>query len=167
MAKRFVFIILLLFATPAAIAQKFAVPLNYQFENEDDYQKYQPDVLKAIDWFQETPWNEKRIQRNEVGQFLMDWIEGCPYVVVETSDDINDLGNNNYDLLIAYLGGYTKYLLEHSELSFKNEARMAGMKALFAKYEKDKVFTRDKKVEELMQLDQQGGLQHWLSEELD
>ncbi|MEO6521464.1 MAG: hypothetical protein ABIN91_07300 [Mucilaginibacter sp.] len=166
MVNRIIIIILLLFAAPEAMAQKFVVPLNYQLHDEQDYLKYQPDVLKAIDWFQQTPWNEKRLERTQVSEFLMAWIEGCPYVTVETSDDINELGDNNNDLLVAYLGGYTKYLLLNSELSFKNDARMAGMKALFAKYEKDKAFKSDKKVEELMNLDQKA-LQDWLSAQLD
>lgn len=166
MIKRILLIVLFLFIAPVAIAQSFEVPKDYQLKDEQDYIKYQPDVLKAIDWFQKTLWDEKRMERADVSTFLTAWIEGCPYVVVETSDDINELGDNDNDLLMAYLGGYTKYLLLNPELSFKNDARMAGIKALFAKYEKDKAFKSDKKVENLMTLSPEA-LQSWLSNALD
>jgi len=166
-AQLVLLVILFLGLAPIAQAQKFDVPENYQFNDKSDFEKYEPDFLKAVDWFERTPYNEQRLKRREVANFIMDWIEGCPYVVVETSDDINELGANNNDLLIMYLAGYAKYVLQSHMLGAETSARMAGMKALLAKYQKDKAFIKDKHVERLAKLDQQGELGAWLAEELN
>lgn len=167
-AQLVLLVVLFLGLGPIAKAQKFEVPENYQFNDKSDFEKYQPELLKAIDWFERTPYDQQRLKRREVTDFIMSWIEGCPYVTVETSDDINELGNKNNDLLIMYFAGYTRYVLNSHMLGInKREARMAGMKALLAKYEKDKAFIKDRNVEKLVKLDEQDGLQAWLAEELD
>lgn len=165
-AQLVLLIVLFLGSVPIAKAQKFDVPKNYELNSEEDFKKYEPELLQAIDWFERTPWDKERFKKIDVVDFLMDWIEGCPYVEVETSDDINALGDIDHDALIMYFAGYTRYVLQNPGTS-KSNAHMAGMKALLARYEKDKVFIKDKSIDRLAKLDQQGGLQAWLSEQLD
>ena len=150
-----------------ALAQKIEVPQNYQFNDAADFKKYEPEFLSAVAWFEKTPWNQQRMTKMEVSDFLMDWIEGCPYVEVETSDDINELSESNYDLLVMYCAGYTRYVLQNPMDGSKDNARMAGMKALLAKYQVDKQFFKDKKVDRLVTLEQRGELAAWLSSELN
>lgn len=161
------FIVLLLCVGLMAKSQDFEVPQNYQLKVNGDFEKYRPDLLKAIDWFERTPYNQERLKKRETATFIMTWIQGYHFVRVNTSEDINRLGNKNYDLLVMYIAGYARYVLNSRMLGInKTEAGMAGMKALLARYEKDKAFIKDRNVERLVKLDQKGELQAWLSEEL-
>ncbi|RKR85429.1 hypothetical protein BDD43_5700 [Mucilaginibacter gracilis] len=165
--KCFLLIVLLFSVCTLAKAQTFEVPQNYEFNTQADFRKYEPDLIKAVSWFEQTPYNEQRLKRVDVAAFIMTWIQRCPYVTVETSEGINELGDKNNDLLVTYLAGYARFVLQGHMLGAQTGARMAGMKALFAKYEKDKLIIRDKRVEKLIKLDQEGGLQAWLSDELN
>src|ERR1700712_5366328 len=111
-AQLVLLLVLFLGFAPIAKAQDFEVPHNYTLVTNSDYEKYQPQLIKAIDWFENTAYDQERIKKREVATFIMDWIKGYRFVTVQTSDNINELGNKDHDLLVMYIAGYARYALQ-------------------------------------------------------
>jgi len=88
-------IVWLLFITAGAKAQTYEVPKNVAFHSKDDYFKYEPDLLKTIDWLQQTPWTEQADKRKEANAFVLMWITGSPYVNLDLNEKITQLCDKN------------------------------------------------------------------------
>jgi len=166
----YLFTIFLLIAGLNSMAQLSPVPKSYSLTTPEDYNKYEKDVINVINWLEQTPWNPKNGERQIANSFFLAWMSGSPTVTVEVSDDIlMKIMEKNKELLFAYMGGYTKYTLQtHADkTSFDlNKAKLAGFKAVIAKYNVEKKRSRDKNVEMLAQLDGEGKLENWIATEL-
>ena len=68
----------LLLVSQMIFSQNFEIPKNVQLEKESDYEKYENDVLKAINWLEQTNIEEQLEKRNNTKKFLMKWIMGTP-----------------------------------------------------------------------------------------
>ncbi|PJJ84579.1 hypothetical protein [Mucilaginibacter auburnensis] len=166
----YLFIIFSLTISSAAFAQMSPVPNSYSLKTPDDYKKYERDVVNVIDWLERTPWGPKNTERPYADAFLMAWLSGSPTVNIELGDDILlKIMEKNKDLLVSYMGGYTKYALQNRQADNAldtNKAKLAGFKALIAKYNTEKSRNKDKNVEMLAQLDSEGKLEEWVNTEL-
>lgn len=164
---RYLLIILFLTIGLTASAQLSPVPKSYSLKTPDDYSKYDKDIIKTIDWLESTSWGPKNTQRPYADAFLMAWLSGSPSVNIELGDEmLLKIMEKNKDLLVSYMGGYTKYALQNrlADNSFdKNKAKLAGYQALITKYNLEKSRTKDKNVEMLAQLDSEGKLESWVN----
>jgi len=143
-------------------AQDFEVPQNYILKEKGDYAKYQADVLKAIDWLQKTSWAGQAEKRKQVNGFLIEWMTGSPTVSIEIGSGVTKLADKNNNLLIVYMAGYTKYVLENASDSDKNRPKIAGVKAVLEKYKSDSSLKKDKALDKLVQLEKDGKLEDWV-----
>lgn len=123
-------IICFLILSSTAVAQTYEVPKDYVLKTKEDYAKYEPDVINTIDWLQQTSWDEQQDKRKEANTFFVAWITGSPNVSVEIGAEITKLADKNNELLITYMGGFTKYTLQHKEAQNVISAKVAGIKAL-------------------------------------
>lgn len=55
--------------------------------------------------------------------------------------------DKNPDLLIIFMGGFTKYALQHKDSPNANAANVAGFRALIAKYQMEKNHKKQSAVE--------------------
>ncbi len=165
--NRYLLIIFLLTIGLTASAQLSPVPKSYSLKTPEDYSKYEKEIISTIDWLETTPWGLKNTQRPYADAFLMAWLSGSPSVNIELGDEmLLKIMEKNKDLLVSYMGGYTKYALQNRkpDNSFdKNKAKLAGYKALISKYSAEKSRNKDKNVEMLSQLDSEGKLEEWVN----
>jgi hypothetical protein len=161
--KRTLFLILVSFftLTKLAIAQSYEVPKDYQLKAKDDYAKYETDVINTVDWLQRTSWDDEQAKRKEANAFFVAWITGSPTVSISVGAPLTKLANKNPELLITFMGGYTKYVLQHKDAPDVHAANVAGLKALIAKYQSEKNHKKDSAVEKLIKTDQDGKLDEW------
>lgn len=163
-------LIIFLLAVSTAFAQMSPVPKSYSLKTPEDYKKHESDVINVIDWLERTSWGPKNTERPYADAFLMAWLSGSPTVNIELGDDILlKIMEKNKDLLVSYMGGYTRYALQNRQADNSvdaNKAKLAGFKALLAKYNIEKSRTKDKNVEMLAQLDSEGKLEEWINTEL-
>ncbi len=153
-----------------SIAQFSPVPKSYSLTTPADYAKYETDVLKVIDWLEQTPWNSKNGERQIANSFFLAWMSGSPSVTIDLADNIlMQIMEKNKELLFAYMGGYAKYALQTKADKSNydvNKAKLAGFKALVKKYtDEKKSRTKDKNVEMLAELDTEGKLENWIATE--
>jgi len=104
---------LILMATALGIcAQDFEVSKNYQFDQAEDYAAYEQDVIECFNWLMNTPINEQTEKRRAAYAFLVTWISGSPNVTIEISPQIVTFIEGPPDLLMMFMGGWTKYALQ-------------------------------------------------------
>jgi hypothetical protein len=165
--KKIFFLVITCFlaVTSLAIAQTYEVPKGYVLKTKEDYPKYEQDIINTVDWLQQTPWGEQDDKRKEANTFLIAWITGSPNISISIGTPLMKLVDKNKDLLVTFMGGYTKYALQHKDKQNNDLANAAGLRELIEKYQIEKTHVKDKNVEKLIQLDKDGKLDAWAATE--
>ncbi len=163
--KPILFLISILFCcqTTKVHGQDYQVPKNYVLKQKDDYPKYEQDVLKTIDWLEQTSWNDQIQKREEAKTFIIKWIEGSPDISIEVNSEIIKLSKNNPELLGSYMYGYTKYAILNKSQFDLIKAKIEGIKALLSKYKFETAHKKNSEVEKLIKLDAEGKLENWVA----
>lgn len=160
---------LLLTICSGIYAQNFKIPNNYRFEKPDDYKKYEEDIINCIDWLEESPLDENEAKRKEANMFLKTWLTGSPNVTIELNSNIISFSENVPDLLMIFMGGWTKFILENPE-SKNNmlQGNIEGLKSVIAVYENNRKqgLKKDKQLEKIIDLENKGKLDSWVKEQL-
>ena len=100
-----------LFAAGRLFGQTFEVPANYTFGTRADYARYEPEVIRAVNWLEATPLHQQADKRKEVNAFLFKYIEGSPSVSIELHSFVLELNKKNPDLLMVFMAGWAKHKL--------------------------------------------------------
>lgn len=145
----------------AGFSQDFQLPANIVLKKDADYARYERDVIAAVNWLEATPLNEQAAKRKEVNAFLTQWISGTPTVTVKMYAQIMVFYDANPDLLMNYMGGWTRYALEHPGNADDFSANMAGLRSVINAYKAGKGVKKDAKTDKLLKLDKDGKLEAW------
>jgi len=148
-------------------AQTFHVPENYTLKEKADYSKYEDDVIKGIDWLQDTPWPLEEQKRMETNAFLMKWIQGSPTVSIEINGSVAKMTEKNPQLLMTFMGGYTKYALQNKTAFDKSKANQAGVKAVIDKYVVETDHKNNSLLNKLAKIDKDGKLADWMASDFN
>lgn len=162
MKKLFVSIILLSIAVNLS-AQEYKIPDNVKYSKEADYTTYEPEVLKTIDWWMNTPLNVQPEKRREATDFLIMWLTGSPSVSVEIKTEIMNFAKPNPELMMAFMWGWTKYAIETKD-SGKVASNIKGIEAAIDFYTKNREFLKkDKAIEKYIRMKEDGKLEEYIS----
>ncbi len=94
---------------------------------------------------------------------LLAWLTNSPTVTLELNADVLTFTKKNPDLIIIFMGGWTKYSLENNYSSDNIQGSLAGLKSVIKVY-KNLSLKKDKEVENLIELDNNGELENWVKE---
>lgn len=151
-----------------ANAQSSPVPDNYELKTKEDYAKYEADVIKTVDWLQQTLWTEDPDKRKTANSFLMAWITGSPTVSISINSDIlMKYCKKNGGLLFTYMGGYTKFALQHKNDFSKTQADVFAVKSMIDKYNAEPSHIKDPNMEKLTKIDKDGKLEDWVKSDFE
>ncbi|MFC0515060.1 hypothetical protein ACFFGT_12655 [Mucilaginibacter angelicae] len=150
-----------------AKAQTFHVPENYTLKEKEDYGKYEDDVIKAVDWLQDTPWALEDQKRMETNAFLMKWMQGSPTVSIEINTSVAKMTEKNPQLLMTFMGGYTKYALQNKSAFNKTKANQAGVKAVIDKYVVETDHKNNSLLNKLTKIEKDGKLADWMASDFN
>lgn len=142
-------------------SQDFQLPANIVLKKDADYARYEGDVIAAVNWLEATPLNEQVAKRKDVNAFLTQWISGTPTVTVKMYAQTMVFYDANPDLLMNYMGGWTKYSLQHRDNADDFNANMAGLRSVINAYKSGKGIKKDARTEKLVKLDKEGKLEAW------
>jgi hypothetical protein len=146
--------------------QDYTPPSNYKLKKASDYDKYEAEILKCIDWLEKTPINEKVAQHKEANAFFFTWISGSPTVSVTLYDYVGKFSEVYSQYLITFLGGGTKLILSDKSKKFsEEEIQFAGLKAVIEQYKNNPETKRDKLMTELAEMSEEDLLK-WLQEQI-
>ena len=150
---------------PTAQAQQSPVPSNYSFPTKADYAQYQPQVIETVNWLEKTPVNQQPEQRQAANRFLLEWMSGSPAVSVELQPYFMDLCPKNPDALMLFMGGWSRYQLQHPDEKDAVNLNVEGLKAVLQSYQTYHAKT-NKKLEALQPLLANGTLPQWVQKQL-
>lgn len=164
--KKIIFLTSIFLLSINCFSQEFTVPDNYVLEQEIDFKRYEKDVLNAIDWLYDTPANEQTKNRKEVNSFLLEWFTGCPYIFLEINTDIVNFVDNG-DLLIMFLGGWARYVIEAEDYDDDAAGCLAGMELAIDFYQKNSPhLQKDKNFEKYVKMHEKGTLKDFIEKNL-
>jgi len=148
-----------LFFSHNIFSQTFEVPTNYVFKTKEDFAKYEKDIIQAINWLETTPIDKQSNKRKGVNAFLISWLTGSPNVSIALTEYTTELSSKNPDLLISFMGGWTKEKLQNPSLNDVLKLNIAGVKSIIKTYKLGGA-KKDKNVEKLLLMDDQQ-LENW------
>lgn len=145
-------------------AQEFEVPQQVKLEKPEDYSQYKQAVLSGITWLENTPVQNDKVKRESTSAFLLKYMSGTPDFTIAVMPFQMDLIEANPDLLLSFLGGWTRFALENPVQ--KDNALMAnkaGIQSLMKVYvlNKGNGMKKDKKIERLLKMDE-ATLERWI-----
>ncbi len=138
MKQKFIYVFALctlLVAGSSLSAQTFEVPRDVKLEQQEDYKKYEQDVVQAADWLVATNLDMETVKRREVNTFLVRWLTGTPDITIQIGDGLTALFNENSELLIIYMAVYGKYCIQHKDAQ-QPDAIKAALDAVLTVYKK-------------------------------
>ncbi|MFA6778512.1 MAG: hypothetical protein WCU80_01850 [Paludibacteraceae bacterium] len=150
--------------------EEWNVPQNYSLVNAEDYAPYNEDVVKCVDWLVNTPLDLQTSKRRDAHKFLMAWISGSPEVMVIVSEDLVPFFESG-DLLLVFMGGWSKYSIRTGEYKDKIGGAVAGLEASISLYEKNRSMLSDSKpvvksMTNLVKLRKKGKLKEFVEENI-
>jgi len=159
--------LLLLVAVPGTLRpQGFEVPQGYSFDRKEDYAKYQPQILKCIDFLESAPYDGENGKREAANMFLMTWARRSPSISLRFHTYINTLTTVNPDFFVMFIAGWTRRELTHPGSHDLTEYDLAGIRSIIRTYNQAKGVKKDPAVEEVARLDKEGKLVKWLKPKL-
>jgi hypothetical protein len=147
-------------------AQEFVVPQNYKLEKPEDYAKYEADVLKCIDYLESIPLDDESAKTIAANAFLLKWMQGSPNVTIELNPYVVELCDKNKEFVMLFMGGWTRYALQNPDSVNSIKGNMAGLESILKVYKQGQGVSRDKKVEKIIKLQDEGKLENWLKDQL-
>lgn len=148
-----------------ASAQNYEPPKAYHFANNHDFEKYENDVVKTADWLQQTPWVAQGVKAEKANQFILDWAQGSPVVLIELRQAVMDISDANPQLGFVYMAQFSKYTIQHKKDFDKTTANKIALKAVIDKYLSEPNHKHDKDVEQLIELNKDNKLEYWINNE--
>lgn len=145
-----------LFPAPKAQEKDFIL------ETPEDYAKYEEDMIKLINWLENTPLTEAPEQRKAVNAFVIQWITGTPAFSIEIKQEIIPYVDCA-DCLLIFMGGWTKYALESKDYENKFQGNLAGTESVISFYQSNKkAIGKNKEIEKLAKLKEKGQLEAFI-----
>lgn len=157
-----IIIAILLIHTQNCIGQNL---LSEVPKTKEEFIASEKNVVATIDWLETTPFNQEENKRLKQKALLMVWITDSPTVTLEINAAILTFTKKNPDLLLTYMGGWTKYSLLNNYSTDQIQGNLAGLKSVIRVY-KNLSLKKDKEVEKLIELDNKGELENWVNEKL-
>ena len=145
------------------LAQTFNVPQNPKLEKESDYAAYAKDVIACVNWLEQTPLDKDAAKRDEANHFLMLWIQGSPDVTISIHDYVGKFAEINPEFLMAFMGGWTRYVLEKKDTD-ELAGNMAGVQSVLHLYEISSSVKRNDELDKLVKLSKEGKLKEWVQQ---
>jgi len=162
--KLFALTLITLFFTALAGAQDFTIPDLPS--TKEEFIKSEPDIIAAAKWLETTPIGTLTGKRPLVNAYVIAWITNSPTVTVEIQEVAVKICEDNPELLAVFMGGYTRYILEHNYSNDKLKTNTAAIKAVLNCYALGGNFKKNKVLTKAVEADQDGKLEEWVAEKL-
>ena len=159
-------LVLICLGTLAVRSQELVVPKGYTLEEDQDYAKFNSKIVEIADWLESTPLDRHERKRTEAQAFLFEWISGSPDVTITLRMHYLNLSKKNPQLLFVFMGGWTRYAIEHPEDSNEVAAAVAGIECVIRCYQLEGS-KKDGKVNKVVKMKEEGSLHDWVERHLD
>lgn len=149
----------------SAFCQKDAL-LSTLPQTKEEFVASEKNVLATINWLANTPADQDADKRKEQFAMLTAWIINSPTVTIEVNSNVLTFTKKNSDLLIYFMAGWTKYVLENNYSKDLVKSNLAGIRMAMNIYQKGIAMKKDKEMEKLIEKESSGTLESWVTEQL-
>jgi hypothetical protein len=150
MKKILLFSFSLLIGMAACFAQELPNIKHVKLNKKAHFKDIEPVVLKVTDYLFNTPVNEQNNARREAGEFLIRWMNGTPYDTFLLEEKETDYFNTDTELMLMYMAGLTKFILENKSVTDQKEKVFGAMQLVLPYLDKQE--TKKSWSKELWQL---------------
>ena len=141
----------------------FEVPQNVELKSKGDYTKYEPQVIDAAKWLEQTGLDKEIDKRKEVTSFVLQWISGSPTISIAITEKLAKIYGKNGQLLGIYLASYARNFLENKNTATKFSATKAGLTSMMNVYKKGIGITKSKEMDKLINLTDENKLDDYIN----
>jgi len=133
---------------------------------KEEFIKSEPALLNTIDWLENTPLDQDADKRKILTANLIAWITNSPTVTVELNSNVMPFVKKNSELMLAFMGGFTRYVLQNSYSKDAVKSSVAGIKSVIKVYQSNsKSLKKDKQMDKIIELDANNKLEEWIKEQ--
>ena len=133
---------------------------------KEEFVNSEKKVIATINWLEDTPLDQDTGKRKAQYALFVAWLINSPTVSIEVNPKILSFTKKNSELLVIFMGGWTKYCLENNYSSDKVKCNLSGVKSAIKVYKKDIGIKKDKAMERLIELENKGELEKWITDQL-
>ena len=154
-----------LLLTTAVYSQGIKVPEDMPTTKEEFVASEKP-LLGIIDYLDSTAINKEPEKRRAAVTYLVSWLTNSPTVTLTVDARTTSFLKKNPELVGNFMGGYTKYSLEHEYSKDQVACNVAGLQSVIKVYKMGNGAKKDKDLDKLAALDAKGELEKWVREQL-
>jgi hypothetical protein len=156
------FILSFLFISTLVSAQDFEVPKDYSFLELEDYENQRNNVIKAVNWVENTPINEQVVKRKKVNTFLTEWLTGSTDVRINLDQDVVTFMDCS-DCLMIFMGSWARYALVNKDYNNDFKGNLSGIESVINLYLKNqKTLGNIRAVEKYIKQKNKGNLENYI-----
>lgn len=135
-------------------------------QTKEEFIKSEPAVINTIDWLENTPFDKEPEKRKLLNANFIAWVTNSPTVTIELNMKTVPFTKKNNELLISFMGGWTKYCLQNQYSKDAVKCTLAGIKSAIKVYQMGNGLKKDKQMDKLIELDGKNELEAWITEQL-
>ena len=136
-------------------------------QTREEFVRSEKAVINTVNWLENTPVDQQTELRSQRKAQLIAWITNSPTVTLEINEKLVPFIKKNPELLIIFMGGWTKYSLENSYSKDPVQCNLAGIESAIKVYKLGVGVKKDKAMDKLVGLAQQGNLAQWVKDQLE
>jgi hypothetical protein len=133
---------------------------------KEEFVKSEQAVINTTNWLENTPFDRDVDKRKQLNATFVAWITNSPTVTIELNSKTVPFTKKNNDLLIIFMGGWTRYCLQNGYSQDAVKCTLAGLKSVIKVYQMGNGLKKDKQIEKLIELDAKNELETWIAEQL-
>jgi hypothetical protein len=131
-----------------------------------EYTRSEPAVINTIDWLENSPINQQVARRNQLNNKLQLWLKNSPTVRIKLNEKITSFSKKNHELLYIFMGGWTKYSLQHGYSTDSVNCNVAGVKSAMKVYLLGNGILKDEEMEKIITINSNNQLEAWVRSQL-
>ena len=152
-----------LFLSVALRAQTDSLLHNPLPATKEEFTASEPDVIRTVNFLETTPIDKQGDAWRAQAMLLTAWLTNSPEVTVELNSKIVSFAKKNPELMLVFMGGWTKYTLQNGYSKDKIQCNLAGIKSAIKVYKMGNGLKKDKEMEKFSKLDDSGALETWVA----
>jgi hypothetical protein len=133
---------------------------------KDGFIKSEPAVINTIDWLENTPLNQEPGKRKQLYATFLAWLTNSPTVTVNVDSKIEPFIKKNPDLLLIFMGGWTKYCLQNNYSKDAVKCNVAGLESCIKVYQTGIGVKKDKEMEKIIDINSRNELDAWVASQI-
>jgi hypothetical protein len=150
-----------------AQSKPFEEPANFPPSDKKEFGKFKDDFMNAVNWYENTPFNEQQDSHESAAAFIMKYLMDSPDVDAVLDGSVLKVAEKNPQMLTIYMGSYARLAFESPKGKQDHiKCSIAALKSVmkFYKANIDKGLKKDKNIVKLVEADEKNELEKWIKD---